>query len=586
MITVTLKRQRFCGVKTSLLDAIRNTRITGIEHGGITQHVGASEVPLEIVENVCGPLLEKMKITLTIPGLLFIDTPGHEAFANLRRRGGSIADIAIVVIDVTKGIEAQTDEALQILREYKTPFIIALNKIDALNGWIAQEGKPFGESIQAQRSDVAGQLDDKTYALVGALYSRGFSTERFDRVSDFTKQVVIVPVSAKTREGLPELLMFVAGLAQKFLEQRLKLEEKGEGRASILEVREEKGLGKTIDAILYQGTVEVGDEIIFAGADGAIESKVKALLEPRPLAEMRDPSEKFLPVKQAVAAAGVKIACEGADKALAGSELFVARSGESKRKAVEEIEGEIKEIVFTSENNGIVLFADALGSVEAITKMLAAEGIPVRSAGVGTPSKRNVLEAAAVREKEKFLGAILVFHSDVDAEVMRLAEDNGIKVLSEKVIYHLVEGYKRWVDEGKAAEKREAYASLTMPAKIRVLKNHCFRASKPCVVGVEVLAGTLKPNTRLLNEGGEEVGELKQIQREKQAVTEARKGEEVAVSIEGPTFGRQLNDDDVLYADVPKEHQLALEGKYRNALSPEDFDLLNETKRVKGLRVF
>ncbi len=544
-------------------------------------------MPAEVIEGVCGPLLEKMKIKLAIPGLLFIDTPGHEAFANLRRRGGSIADIAIAVIDVTKGIEAQTDEALLILREYKTPFVIALNKIDALNGWIAREGNSFAESIQVQRSDVAAELDARIYSLVGELYKRGFNAERFDRVSDFTKQVVIVPVSAKTREGLPELLVLVAGLAQKFLEQRLKLEESGGGRASVLEIREEKGLGKTIDAILYQGTIEVGDEIVFASADGAIESKVKALLKPLPLAEMRDPSEKFLAVKQAVAAAGVKIACEGADKALAGSELLVAKSAESRRKAVEEIEGEIKEIVFTSEKNGVVLFADALGSVEAITKMLAAEGIPVRSAGVGVPSKRDVLEAAALREKEKFLGAILVFHSaGVDAEVMRLAQDNGVKVFSEKVIYHLVEAYKRWVEEEKAAEKREAFASLTTPAKIRVLKNHCFRASKPCVVGVEVLAGTLKANTRLLNEKGEEVGELQQIQREKQPVTEARKGEEVAVSIDGPVFGRQLNDDDVLYADVPKGDQLALEGKYRNALSPEDFELLNETKRVKGLRVY
>jgi translation initiation factor 5B len=570
--------------KTSLLDAIRNTRITSIEAGGISQHVGASEVPVDVIKKVCGPLLGTMHISLTIPGLLFIDTPGHEAFANLRRRGGSIADIAILVIDVTKGIEAQTVEAINILREYKTPFVVALNKIDAISGWIPQAGKSFGESAKVQRDDVLTALDEKTYTIIGDLYNHGFSAERYDRVGDFTKQIVMVPVSARTHEGLPELLVLVSGLAQRFLEGKLTLEAQEAGRASILEVRDEKGLGKTLDCILYGGTIAVNDPIIFAGMNGVVESKVKALLKPNPLAEMRDTSEKFKPVSEAVAASGVKIACEGADIALAGSELFVVRTQEARAAAREELEAEIKEILFSSSKNGVVLYADALGSVEAITKMLEAEKIPVRSASVGTPTKKDIHEAASVGEKERFLGALLAFNVHIPDDVMRMAEEQNVKVFDEKIIYRLVEGYTRWIEEEKSRDKREAFSTLILPAKIKILPHHCFRVSKPCVVGVEVMQGTLKSNSELLDSEGNKVGELKQIQRDKESVGEAKMGEQVAVSIEGPVFGRQLHDGDVLYVNVPKDDQLALEGKYKATLSPEDFALLKEIKVLKGLR--
>lgn len=570
--------------KTTILDSIRGTKVQGKEAGAITQSIGASEVPIGVVKEICSTQLEKMKISLSIPGLLFIDTPGHEVFSNLRKRGGSIADIAILVVDASRGMEAQTQEAITILRERKTPFIVAFNKIDAISGWRPLQAASFAETISQQRSDVADDLDQKIYSFIAQIYSHGFSAERFDRVGDFTKQIVIVPVSARTREGLPELLLFVAGLAQKFLEKRLS--SQGSGKASILEVREEKGVGKTFDAILYEGSLQTGDEIVFPSVDGSVvRSKIKAILKPSPLGEVRDASEKFSSVKNACAASGIKIVCEGAGNALAGGTMMVVDDA-SVDFASKQVLCEVKEVVFEGEQDGAILRADALGSLEAIIALFSQNKIVLRSANIGSPTKSDVLQAAGVAGKDKYLGVVFAFNVGVDEEVAQLAENNSVKLFRENIIYNLVDGYRRWVDEEKAGLKKEAFSTLVTPAKIILLKDHCFRASKPCIVGVEILEGTLKSGVELLNAKGEVVGDLKGIQADKKSVSEAKKGLSVAVSIDGPVFGRQLSYGEELFVNVPKNDMELLEKKYSNSLSPEEKDLLTQIKLLKGIKVF
>ncbi|OIO26901.1 translation initiation factor IF-2 [Candidatus Micrarchaeota archaeon CG10_big_fil_rev_8_21_14_0_10_54_18] len=561
--------------KTTILDSVRQTKVQSREAGSITQHIGASEVPVEVIQRFCGDMLSRMSIELTIPGLLFIDTPGHEAFANLRKRGGSIADIAVLVIDVNQGIQNQTREAITILKERKTPFVIALNKVDALTGW--RSSPNACSDFAAQFPDALQRLDEKIYGLVGELYGDyGINAERFDRVTDFTKQVVMVPCSAKTREGISDLLLFVAGLAQKYLENRLELHA-GKAKASILEVREESGLGYTLHVILYDGVLKVGDPIVFAKADGVVESKVKALFKPKPLDEMRDPKQRYSPVKEVFAACGVKVACDGADQALAGSSLFTAGA-----VARETIEKELKELSFDRKGDGVIVKADALGSLEAITAMLKKRGVPVKAASIGAPSKKDLMEAKAVREREPLRGAMLCFNEKASDEIRRMAEEEGVHLVEEKVIYALVEGYERWVKEQVDKERREAFSNLVLPAKITTLPGCCFRASNPCICGIRVDAGRLKKDVELLNGKGELVGRVRSIQKDKESVDEARKGDELAISIAGPVFGRQLRENQVLYVRIPKKDLKQLEGKYFKALTEEEKELLAETKELQA----
>ncbi len=573
--------------KTSLLDSVRQTSVASREAGAITQAVGASEVPIGIIESICGAMKNKLKVKFSIPGLLFIDTPGHEVFANLRKRGGSIADIAILVIDVNQGIQPQTVESIQLLRQFKTPFIIAATKIDAASGWKKQLNACFSDSFAAQRPDVQARLDEKLYELVGQLSNFNFSSERFDRVEDMTKQIVIVPVSAHSREGLQELLLYVAGLAQRYLEKRLELHKSMPGKGSILEVKEERGLGKTIDVILYDGVIKEGDEIAFSTLEGkASTSKVKAILRPKPLDEMRDPKEKFTKVKLASAATGIKIACEGAEQALSGSSLFVISKGVDRAAVEAQLEKEYAEVIVETEKEGVIIRADALGSLEAIISIFSAAKVPVHSAKIGSVSKRDVSEAKAIAEKDKLKGVIFAFNVPTQPEVERECNDNNVKLFQENVIYNLLEGYERWVEEEKAAEKKKAFTELAYPAKIQLLPGHCFRVNSPMICGVEILEGKLKKGSQLINDKGEEIGELQVIQHERKEVDSATKGQQVAISVSGPTYGRQVKEKQILYVDLPKEDLIILTKKYASTLSEGEKALVKEVKKIKGILTF
>ncbi len=571
--------------KTSLLDAIRKSKVASREAGAITQHIGASEVPVEVIQKICGGMLKALKIDVKIPGLLFIDTPGHEAFVNLRKRGGSIADIAVLVVDITQGFQPQTLEALSILKEYKTPFIVAANKIDLINGWIVGRDASFSESIAKQNARVQELFEEKIYELVGRLHSLGFESERFDRVKDFTKQVLIIPVSAKTGEGVSELLLYLTGISQKFLEQQLRTEVAGPGRATILEAKEERGLGKTVDVILYDGTMKKNDVIVFGTVGGASSTKVRALLKPKPLDEMRDPREKFDYVDEATAASGVKIFAPGLDGALPGSPLTVAAGNEEELK--EKISSEIESIlVKRGGSKGVLLKADTLGSVEALTRLLEAKSIPVREAGIGTVVKKDVSDTISVMNEDKFVGVIFAFNVRVNDDAREELEKNKIPIFEEKIVYSLLDNYAKWREEEKLKEKEMGFDKLVLPAKIRILPDHCFRISNPAIFGVEVMRGRLKQSFEMVDDKGEFVGVVKTIQSDKESVPEAKAGERVAISMDAPTFGRTIRENDFLYSNVPKGHAKLLQEKFRAYLTEQELVLLDEILKLTGKKVW
>ncbi len=565
--------------KTTLLDGIRETAVAAREAGGITQHVSASEIPISAIRDHCGNLLARMKINLTLPGLLFIDTPGHEAFVNLRRRGGSIADIAILVVDLNQGVQPQTKEAIEILREYKTPFVIAASKIDALSGWRPVRNACFSDTFGGQRQDVRDQLDTKLYQLVGQLSEMGFSTERFDRIEDVTKQIAIIPVSARTMEGIPELLLFVGGLAQRFLESQLESREGALGKGNILEVKEERGLGKTLNVILYEGVFHPGDEIMFLNVNAKVtRCRIKALLEP-------EGNDRYAETEEAVAAKGVKICCECAGDAVAGSSLFVINDSTA-TETEQLLLKEVTEIEVESEQTGVIVKADALGSLEGIVKLFEAEKIPMRRASIGKVVKKDVLEAASVAKQDKFAGVIFAFHTGLEDGVLEAAGTEHVKIFEEKIIYNLIINYKGWKEELIAKERRDSFTDLTLPAKIYLMPGNCFRVNNPAIFGVEILEGRIRKENLLMDDKGEKIGEIRSIQVEKEEVEEAKKGQEVALAVGGITYGRQVREKQVLYTDISPEEIETIEKKYIQSLSDGEKELLLEIKKIKGILSF
>jgi translation initiation factor 5B len=568
--------------KTSLLDTIRGTGVQGREAGGITQHIGASFFPIDTIRRLTGPLYERLaKSESPIPGLLVIDTPGHEVFANLRSRGGSAADIAIVVADVNKGFEPQTYESMEILKKRKVPFVIALNKIDMISGW-RQLNSPFvTEQVKAQDSSITGLLDEKIYNVVGSLSRLGYNSEGFWRVKDFTKEIAIVPVSAAKNIGIPELLAVVVGLSQQFMSKRLERRE-GPARGIVLEVNEEIGLGPSANLILIDGVLRVGDTVLVAKRDKAVTTKIKALLLPKPLDEMRDPRDKFKPVSEVMSAAGIKVTSPDLDGVLAGSPLYVLENKDQETSLRPIVEDEVRNAIITDTNtNGIILRCDTIGSLEAIRDMLKKADVPMQKADIGHITRRDILAASAVKEKNRYLGVVLGFNVKILEEANREAQERGIQIFNENIIYNLVRSYTEWVRYQKEHEDSILFNEIPPVCRFQFMKGFIFRRNYPAVFGAEIQIGKLRQKVNVLNEDGKKIGTIHQIQENGKPIDEATKGEQVAVSIKDISVGRHINEGDIFYTDLrSKEAKLLLE-RFGYRLSQEEKDILDRLVAMK-----
>ncbi len=555
--------------KSSILDRIRDTSIVETEADMITQAIGASVIPIEKINQICGTLLKTLKMEITVPGIVAIDTPGHAAFTHLRKRGGSLADISVIVVDINEGFMPQTIEAIEILKQCKTPFIIAANKIDLLPGWAVSENKTLLENIGQQKAEVQKLVETKLYELVGQLFSKfGMNAERFDRVNDFTKTISIIPVSAETGEGIPELLMVLVGLAQKYLENDLKCNIKGPAKGTILEVKEERGVGQVLDAIIYDGHLKTNEIIIIGGVDAPIVAKVKALFEPAPLAEMRDKKTKFSQVKEVTAATGVRISAKEAENAISGMP-FESVGSEDIEAVKERVQGLVEEVVVETDGKGVVVKADALGSLEALINLLREKNIPIRKATIGNITKKDIADAESNILTDPLLGVVLGFN------VASQETTSPVKVITHDVIYRLVEDLEKWQSAKKKAIEQSEFATITRPFKIEALRGYVFRQNNPAVFGVVVLEGTLKSGIQIMKADGKILSEIKSIQSEQETVEKVEKNRQAAVSVPHITVGRQLNEGNILYSFIPEEHFRKLR-EFKQFLSDGEKELLKE----------
>jgi len=565
--------------KTTLLDKIRGTALVKKEPGEMTQEVGASFVPSSVIEKISQSLKKVINIKLDIPGLLFIDTPGHELFANLRRRGGSVADFAILVVDIVEGFQKQTYESIQILRERKVPFVVAANKIDRIPGWKPQNTTSFLESLSKQSPQVQELLDKYVYNLVIKLAELGFNAERFDRVRDFTKTVAIVPVSGKTGEGIAELLAIIAGLTQTYMKGKLRYTE-GPARGVVLEVKEEPGIGHTIDVIIYDGILHKNDLFVVAGLNGPIVTRIRSILIPRPLQDLRMAKLDLISIDEIQAAAGVKIAAPGLEEALAGSPFVVVNNESEIESIKKQVEEEVNAIRFyDSTVNGVIVKADSIGSLEAIVTELRRRKIPVRLADVGPVSKRDVMEAELVRNAAKEYAIIAAFRVKT---LQGVEIPQSVRIIYDSIIYQLIDNVEKTINDIKESEMKKTLDKLILPGKFKILPGYVFRRSDPVIVGVEVLGGIIKPKYPVMDSNGRPIGEILQIQDNKKPVEKAEKGAEVAVSIRGDVMvGRQVDEGDILYTDVPKEDLEILTSKYHDIITDNMKEVIKEIIKIK-----
>ena len=559
--------------KTSLLDKVRGSAVIEGEAGAITQHIGATAVPLDVISDISGRLVDPDDFDL--PGLLFIDTPGHHSFSTLRARGGALADIAILVVDVNDGFQPQTLEAIDILKRTQTPFIVAANKVDTTPGWNPKPDTPIQTSMDEQSTNAIDRLNERLYEIIGELSDQGFSADMYWRVQNFQRNVGVVPVSAETGEGIPDLLAVLMGLSQRYMKDEMEIDVSGPGAGTVLEVKDERGFGTTLDVVLYDGTVRKGDTVVVGGVQDPIVTEVRALLQPRPLAEIRT-EKRFEQVEEVVAAAGVKIAAPDLDDAMAGAPVRIVRD-RPVEEVIADVEAEIAEIEVETAEEGVVVKADTLGSLEAIADALEEAEIPIVRAEVGDVAPRDVAVASTANDPKHEV--VLAFNVDVLADAEQRAREQDVRIFEQDVIYRLVDDYEEFVEGIERAQQEQVLDKIARPCRFRVLEDHVFRQSNPAVVGVEVLSGTLRRNSRVVKWEGNEptrVGQLKSIQDEGENIPELRAGNRAAVSIDGPTVGRQIKEGDELWTELPEKHAKILEQELREDIPSDELEALSQ----------
>ncbi|SDM97652.1 translation initiation factor 5B [Halogranum gelatinilyticum] len=557
--------------KTTLLDKIRGSAVSEGEAGAITQHIGATAVPLETVSQMAGSLVNPDDFDL--PGLLFIDTPGHHSFTTLRSRGGALADIAVLVVDVNDGFQPQTLEALDILQRTGTPFVVAANKIDTTPGWNRQDGEPIQKTYEAQSKQARKRLDENLYKIIGNLSDEGFSADLYWRVQNFTKNIGVVPLSAITGEGIPDLLAVLMGLSQRYMKEEMEIDVDGPGKGTVLEVKEEKGFGATLDVVLYDGTVKEDETIVVGGANGPIVTEVRAILQPRPNAEIRT-EKRFNRVESVSAATGTKIAAPDLEDAMAGAPVRVVRDRDLD-EVIAEVEAELAGIEVDTAEQGVVVKADTLGSLEAMANALDEAEVPIVRAEVGDVAPRDVSIAGTAREDEHKV--ILGFNVDVLPDAKKELENSDVRLFKHDVIYQLIEDYDEFITERKREQQETVLDKIVRPCRFRILEDHVFRQNNPAVVGVEVLAGTIKNNQYVVKWDGNEttrVGQLNGIQEQGEDVSQARAGKRVSVAIDGPTVGRQIDEGDELWIDLPEKHAKILEQELSSEIPGDELEAL------------
>lgn len=535
--------------KTTLLDRISGSTRAAREAGGITQHIGAIEVPKESVLALCQGILDAQRFE--VPGLLFIDTPGHRSFETMRRRGGALADLAILVVDAREGAMPQTRESIQILRHEKTPFAVALTKIDLLSGW----RKPTAAVSLAQQFARCGAeyertLDARLYAFAEEMDRLGFSVERYDRVSDFTRNIGVAPVSARSGVGIAELIALLVGLSQRFLKAELELVDRS-GEATILERSDQKGIGPVGSVIVYRGTLSEGDEIVVTGRSAPFSTRVRAIYRPSVGGRGRPGKRTILePVPSVEAAAGVYLSAPGVEDAMPGGLLKVVRNAAERLAAETDLTQESHPVADLAET-GIGIAADTLGGLEALAFECRQASIPIHEAGVGPVGRPTIMKVAAVKDPTH--RAVLAFNVPVLPEALpEGGEGAAVRIFRGEVMYRVLEEYVAWREARVRELSAERRLHLVHPAKFEVLRGFVFRSSRPAIVGIRVLAGTVRPGVRLMRLDGVSVGLLKALQKDQVSVAEAGESEELAASIDGAVLGRNLHEGDQLFVEIPE----------------------------------
>lgn len=574
--------------KTKLLDCIRGTNVQEGEAGGITQQIGATYFPAENIRERTKEL--KADAKLNVPGLLVIDTPGHESFTNLRSRGSGLCDIAILVVDIMHGLEPQTIESLNLLKMRNTEFVVALNKVDRLYGWKTCRNAPIVKAIKQQSKDVQNEFNMRLTQIVTQFKEQGLNTELYYKNKEMGETFSIVPTSAISGEGIPDMLLLLVQWTQKTMIEKLTFSN--EIQCTVLEVKVVEGHGTTIDVVLVNGVLHEGDQIVVCGMQEPIVTTIRALLTPHPMKELRVKGT-YVHHKEIKAAQGIKITAQGLEHAIAGTSLYVVGPNDDLEDIMESAMDDMRSVMnrIDKTGEGVCVQASTLGSLEALLEFLKSDAvkIPVSGISIGPVHKKDVMKASVMLEKRKEYATILAFDVKVTPDARELADDLGVRIFCADIIYHLFDQFKAYIDNLKEERKRESAEEAVFPCVLKIMPGCIFNKKDPIVLGVDVLEGIAKIGTPICVPQKEfiEIGRIASIENNHKAVDYAKKGQTVAIKIVGSNseeqqkmYGRHFEQEDELVSRISRRSIDILKENYRNDLSMEEWKLVAKLKTL------
>lgn len=578
--------------KTKLLDKMRNTNVQDGEVGGITQQIGATYFPMDTIREIMGDM-SKDKLQFKVPGLLIMDTPGHASFANMRSRGSSLCDIAILVVDIMHGLEPMTIESINLLKMRNTRFIVALNKVDRLFEWKAHKNKNIQFSLKNQAAHVMREYQERVNHVIAQFAEQNLNADLYynlKKLKDYeaTDQVPLVPTSAHTGEGIPDLLSLVVQLSQLLMAKRL--ESTNQLKCTVLEVKELAGHGTTIDVILADGELREGDRILLCGLSGPIDTHIRALLTPPPLRELRI-KDKYMHHKVIHAAQGLKISAPGLDKALAGSQLFVVKSEQEVDELLDIVMKPLQSLrdKIPKSSTGVYVQASTLGSLEALLDFLTTIcKIPIAEFGVGPIHLKDVKMASVMLERNPDYACILAFDVNISPEARELANSMKVRLFEADIIYHLEKMFKDHIDALAEAKRSKAKSEAIFPCLLTIKPDAIFHTRDPITLGVTVKAGVIRVGTPIsvydeTNGQWLDLGRIVSAQRDHKPVEEVKQGDEAAISIVAQDgqqkylFGRHFTEKDELVSRISRASLDALKEHFAE-LCKTHFSLLKRLK--------
>uniref|UniRef100_A0AAR2K128 Eukaryotic translation initiation factor 5B n=1 Tax=Pygocentrus nattereri TaxID=42514 RepID=A0AAR2K128_PYGNA len=573
--------------KTKILDKLRHTHVQDGEAGGITQQIGATNVPLETIIEQTKMVKNFDRENVKIPGMLIIDTPGHESFSNLRNRGSSLCDIAILVVDIMHGLEPQTLESINLLKEKKCPFIVALNKIDRLYDWKKSPETDVVATLKKQKKNTKDEFDERAKAVIVEFAQQGLNAALYFENKDPRTFVSLVPTSAHSGDGMGNLIGLLVELTQTMLARRLA--HCDELRAQVMEVKALPGMGTTIDVILINGRLREGETIIVPGVEGPIVTQIRGLLLPPPLKELRVKNQ-YEKHKEVCTSQGVKILGKDLEKTLAGLPLLVAHKEDEVPVLKDELIRELKQTLnaIKLEEKGVYVQASTLGSLEALLEFLRTSKVPYSGINIGPVHKKDVMKASTMLEHDPQYAVILAFDVKIERDSQEMADSLGVRIFSAEIIYHLFDAFTKYREDYKKQKQDEFKHIAVFPCKLRILPQFIFNSRDPIVMGVSVEAGVLKTGTPLCvpSKGFVDIGIVTSIEVNHKPVDTAKKGQEICVKIEPipgeapKMYGRHFEAVDIIVSKITRQSIDALKNWFRDEMQKPDWQLIMELKKT------